>query len=68
MTILSFAGGYIVNVTRTKHFETVDDYIHNMENLMESLENEGRWRKISRKTFSDYHPGVEGVTIVYQVL
>lgn len=61
-------GGYIVNVTRLGLVEECSDYRGRLDPLMEQLENEGKWRQISRTTFPNMHSGKEGLLLVHQVL
>nr|KAG5695252.1 hypothetical protein BaRGS_008080 [Batillaria attramentaria] len=61
-------GGYIVIVTRQEHLKNCSDYIGRLEPLMEQLEQEGKWKQITRATFPNYLRGKEGLLLVHQVL
>ncbi|KAK7481248.1 hypothetical protein BaRGS_00027508 [Batillaria attramentaria] len=61
-------GGYIVNVTRQEHLKNCSDYIGRLEPLMEQLEQEGKWKQITRANFPNLLRGKEGLLLVHQVL
>ncbi|XP_076461640.1 methyltransferase-like protein 27 [Babylonia areolata] len=62
------SGGYIVNVTRVEHLKNCSDYVGRLENLMQQLESDGKWRQVTRTTFPNFLKGKEGLLMVHQVL
>ncbi|XP_033762370.1 methyltransferase-like protein 27 [Pecten maximus] len=60
-------GGYFVMATRPSLLESVEEYKGHFEPLMDEIEKEGKWKKISREIVSDYHKGKEGIVFVYQM-
>ncbi|KAL8561853.1 hypothetical protein ACOMHN_046978 [Nucella lapillus] len=61
-------GGFIVNVTRVEHLTNCSDYVGRLEQLMEQLEQGGKWRGVTRTTFPNFLQSKEGLLMVHQVL
>ncbi|XP_033762095.1 methyltransferase-like protein 27 [Pecten maximus] len=60
-------GGYFVMATRPFHLNTVDEYKEGrFENLMDEIEEEGKWKKIRKEILPGYHAEHEGIVFVYQ--
>ncbi|XP_053389507.1 uncharacterized protein LOC128552484 [Mercenaria mercenaria] len=60
-------GGYIVLTTR-HHLVTDGIAYTDLEPLMDKLETDGRWRKISRDIYSGCYYDLDGIIWCYQVL
>lgn len=60
-------GGRIVLVTREQHLHTVDEYKDRLEPLMDRLEAEGKWKRLTRKIFKGFFLDKDGIMWIYQV-
>ncbi|XP_033762407.1 methyltransferase-like protein 27 [Pecten maximus] len=60
-------GGYFVVAARPVLLQTVEEYKGHFEPLMDKIEKEGKWTKISKEVVPDYQKGKEGIIFVYQM-
>lgn len=63
----TFSGGHVVIVTRAEHLDTIEEYKGKLEPLMDSLEKEGKWKKIERSIFPRFFLDKDGVLWKYKV-
>ena len=60
--------GIIVITTRFKYLETVEAYKDKLEPYMIQLEEEGKWKMISRSVFPKYYRQDEGILWLFKAL
>ncbi|XP_046549470.1 2-methyl-6-phytyl-1,4-hydroquinone methyltransferase 1, chloroplastic-like [Haliotis rubra] len=61
-------GGIICIVMREVFLREVDEYKDRLEPLMDSLEKEGKWRKVSRVIVPNYFIDITGIVFRYRVI
>ncbi|XP_035824782.1 demethylmenaquinone methyltransferase [Aplysia californica] len=60
-------GGYVVNLFREEILLSVEEYMDRLEPLMESLETQGKWKRLSRERYPEYQVDRVGIINVHQV-
>ncbi|XP_045208674.1 uncharacterized protein LOC123560567 [Mercenaria mercenaria] len=60
-------GGYIVLATRNELVQNNETYKH-LEPLMDNIETNGKWKKVSRDVFPRFNLKKDGIMWCYQVL
>jgi hypothetical protein len=65
--IFIFSGGYIILATRHELVQNNEIY-KNLEPLMDKLETNRKWKKMSRDVFPGFNLKKDGIIWCYQVL
>ncbi|XP_012944454.1 demethylmenaquinone methyltransferase [Aplysia californica] len=60
-------GGYVVNVFR-EEAQRVPWYEEGLVPFMKQLEKDGVWKELVREIFPNFLPGLDGITLVHEVL
>jgi hypothetical protein len=53
---------------RAEHLQYATGFVGQMDQLVERLESEGRWRVVTRQLIPNFVLGKDGLLIVFQVL
>ncbi|XP_029644999.1 methyltransferase-like protein 27 [Octopus sinensis] len=61
-------GGFIFNITRKNHLNSFEEYKDKWEPYIQSLEDAGKWREISRTIFRNYYFEKDGIMFIHEVL
>ncbi|KAL3836906.1 hypothetical protein ACJMK2_022312 [Sinanodonta woodiana] len=60
-------GGVICLVTREEHLRAVEEYRNRLEPLMQTLEEQGKWKRVCRQIFPGFFLDKEGILWKYKV-
>ena len=66
MTNMVVSGGYFVLAMREAYALEAPEY-ENLEPTMKQLEEEGRWKMVSRARVEEYMEGLPGLVYVFQI-
>ncbi|XP_050395332.2 methyltransferase-like protein 27 [Patella vulgata] len=59
-------GGLVCIAMREEYLSYVEDYKNKLEPLMSQLENEGKWRRLSREVIPNYSFNKNGIVFKYE--
>lgn len=65
--LFSFPGGLFMSIIREPFLQN-DPELMKLEQLMQELEDQRKWKKLKRVTFPEYVFEIKGVLHVYQCL
>ena len=66
--MMHISGGYVCIVMRREYLSYVEEYKDKLEPLMDTLEDQGNWKKVVRKIVPCYSFQKDGMVYVYQIL
>ncbi|GAB1604265.1 methyltransferase-like protein 27 [Argonauta hians] len=61
-------GGFIFNIFRKVHLDSIEEYKGKWEPYIQSLEDSGRWMEICRTIFRYYYFEKDGIMYIHKVL